>query len=449
MARPAVVFKEADPHAPPRSSNKHVSVDPEGNTLIDLEFIEEPLGVTAEQGHGYLRVEFGDALGPDKRYKVVRKLGWGMNASVWMAFDEKEKRYVAIKALKGYSTDLFKRNVTWELPALQRVASIPPPPGVESTHWPQLLDHFIQPGRDRDGEHLCLVTDVLGGDVKSLQIEVAKKKGLPLPLAKRILLHTLRGLAHMHHCNIVHTDLKHDNIMFDAGSADIAVLIEADPPRCHPPEESWECTVQAAVSQPLPLPSFSEAMTRTYVVSDFGCAQPTTLHTFDEITTCGLRAPEVILQGPWDEKVDIWAFGCLIFEFITGSALFEMKPYPEEGLDETTCHLWQMLCWTQDRITREQVEASKLGTQYFDLPDNPDDPFCNLKGRPRIYNSPFWALLKRYNVLEEADVFATAKFMQRSGVIPNCRCLRKGGNEPGSGQHRPSLNSSTLDTDPS
>ncbi|KAF8062371.1 kinase-like protein [Lyophyllum atratum] len=393
---------------PEVASNKHVSVDPEGNTYIDLEFIEEPLGVTAEQGHGYLRVEFGDALGPENRYKVVRKLGWGMTlASGWRSTSSTEKRYVAIKALKGYSTDLFKRNVTWELPALKRVASIPPPPGVETTHWPQLLDYFIQPGRDRDGEHLCLVTDVLGGDVKRLQVEVAKK-GLPLPLAKHILLHTLRGLAHMHHCGTVHTDLKHDNIMFDAGSAYC---------RAHRGgPAAWECTVQAAVSQPLPLPSLSEAMTRTYVVSDLGCAQPTNLHTFDAVTTPALRAPEIILEGPWDEKVDIWAFGCLTFEFVAGSGLFEMKPHPEEGLDETTCHLWQMLCWTQDRITREQVEASKLGTQYFDLPDS------KLKGRPRIYSSPIWLLIKQYDVLEEADVFATANFMRRCLMLnPNER----------------------------
>lgn len=100
---PEVVFKDAD--APPRHAhtNKHVSVDPEGNEVFGLEFEEEPLGVTAEQGHGYIRVEFVDAIGPDEepeRYKVVRKLGWGMNSSVWLAFDVKEEKYVAIKALK-------------------------------------------------------------------------------------------------------------------------------------------------------------------------------------------------------------------------------------------------------------------------------------------------------------------------------------------------------------
>jgi hypothetical protein len=64
----------------------------------------------------------------------------------------REKRYVAIKALKGYSTHLeSKQGLTWELPALQHIASSPPLPSFESTHCPQLLDHFTHPGFDQDG----------------------------------------------------------------------------------------------------------------------------------------------------------------------------------------------------------------------------------------------------------------------------------------------------------
>ena len=80
----------------------------------------------------------------------------------------------------------------------------------------------------------------------------------------------------MHSCEIVHTDLKHDNIMFDVGSltqTDITALVESDPPQRDPPEESLECTVQVAVSQPIPLPSLSEVMTRNYIVSDFGSGE--------------------------------------------------------------------------------------------------------------------------------------------------------------------------------
>ena len=189
----------------------------------------------------------------------------------------REERYIAIKALKGYLTDLIRKGIMWELETLERITSVPPPSGIKPTHCPQLLANFIHPRKNQDGDHLCFITDVMGRDIKALQVKVAGQNTLPLPLAKCILLHTLHGLVHMHHCGIVHTDLKHDNIMFDTGLLmrdDIATFIKTNPTWCHPAEESWQCVVQAAVSQPLPLPLLSEAMTHNYMVSDFGSGEP-------------------------------------------------------------------------------------------------------------------------------------------------------------------------------
>jgi hypothetical protein len=78
-------------------------------------------------------------------------------------------------------------------------------------------------------------------------------------------------------------------------------------------------------------------MKRTYVVGDFGSgrfltkqlehiilriavsAQPITNHQYDEITPYSLRAPEIFIGGPWNEKLDIWTFGCLVSRFRTFS----------------------------------------------------------------------------------------------------------------------------------
>ena len=186
----------------------------------------------------------------------------------------RQKKYVAIKILKGYATNLVRKGITWELAALERLSAPTSASGHESNHCLRLLSHFTHTGNDQDGEHLCLVTDIMGGDVRSLlRHTLANHNAIPLPLAKRILLHTLRGIAYMHYCGVVHTDLKADNIMFDAGfttTADFATLIATDPPRLNPPEDSWEGTVQTAVSQPLPLPALSDVMTRTFLVADFG-----------------------------------------------------------------------------------------------------------------------------------------------------------------------------------
>ena len=34
--------------------------------------------------------------------------------------------------------------------------------------------------------------------------------------------------------------------------------------------------------------------------------------TTNNITPLGLRAPEVVLGGEWNESVDIWTFGCMV-----------------------------------------------------------------------------------------------------------------------------------------
>jgi len=100
------------------------------------------------------------------------------------------------------------------------------------------------------------------------------------------------------------------------------MFIKTNPARRHPPEESWECVVQTAVAQPLPLPSLSEVMTRTDIILDSAARNFSALHTTNEITADSLRAPETILQGPWDNKVDIWAFGCLIFASLSLVVLY-------------------------------------------------------------------------------------------------------------------------------
>ena len=47
----------------------------------------------------------------------------------------------------------------------------------------------------------------------------------------------------------------------------------------------------------------------TYVLYS---AQFVSDQTTDDITPLGLRAPEVVLGGEWNESVDIWTFGCMV-----------------------------------------------------------------------------------------------------------------------------------------
>ena len=71
----------------PRPANLHLSVDAEGKQVLDPIFASEALGMPVADGYGWAQFEFGDQFGEGDRYTIVRKLGWGMHSSTWLARD--------------------------------------------------------------------------------------------------------------------------------------------------------------------------------------------------------------------------------------------------------------------------------------------------------------------------------------------------------------------------
>ncbi|KAK0449113.1 kinase-like protein [Armillaria borealis] len=360
---------------------KDISVGPDEKLHVGkLTFVEEPLGLPAKEHFGWPHLEFNESIGPDNRYVISRKLGWGMPSSTWLARDKIENSYVALKILNGHHTSLVEQNLVWELKILERVSS-------PSPHCLDLMSHFTFPGK-------------------------GQRRTAPLPRhqgprrrRKTTVLETRRG--------VVHTDVKHDNIFFDTplSTDHFDALVASDPPRRHPPEASHDgLLVQAAVSQPLPLPTLQEAMQLNFLLADFGSAQPLFIQTQNEISAPQLRPPEIMIGGPWDVKVDIWAFGCLIFELITGRGLFKYEPDLRYNLDEPNFMLYQMICYTGEDFRAEQLSVSPLAAQFF-------DSTCNLKANPPLFDYPFETSIRSYKVVEEADVLSTAAFMRR------CLCL--------------------------
>lgn len=274
-----------------QAAHEHISVGAGGVIYPTLTCFEEPFGTSAEKRYGWPQLEFDEAIGPENRYVICRKLGWGMSSSTWLARDTMDDSYVALKILSGYYTDLVERGCVWELGVLERVSSPPSNP-----YCLQLKSHFTFPGKGSASHHLCLVTNVLGGDI---QLLFAKHGIFPFSLAKRIILYLLRGIAHAHSRGVVHTDLKHDNIFFDTtmSTGDIDNFLASDPSHQHPLENSHDGLINVAVSQPLPIPTLQEAMQRAFVVGDFGSAQLMYTGSHEEITPLSLRPPEIIIGG--------------------------------------------------------------------------------------------------------------------------------------------------------
>lgn len=156
----------------------------------------------------------------------------------------RDEKHVAIKVLTGFATRLYQEGLFPELDVLRKLSATPGGAEPKEGHCLSLHSNFLHPGQLATGPHLCLVTDVFAGDVEHLK-RLCAPRGFPPILAKRILLHTLKGLNLVHSEGVVHADLKHDNILFDTSDA-------------------------AGAEKPLPIPSVNEALDRTFVIADFG-----------------------------------------------------------------------------------------------------------------------------------------------------------------------------------
>lgn len=298
---------------------------------------------------------------------------------------------MAVKVLDGRSTNLHERRLLWEEEALKRLTF--PSTSENCVH---LLEYFTIKGRGSAGSHLCFAMPLYGGDVRSL-VEFCTSP-LPLPLAKRILLHFLRGIAFAHERKIVHTDLKFDNVLFTtpATTEDIKKWLKEDTPR----------VVQTAVSQTMKLPSDEEALRATYVLADFGHALPVSPRANCTISPVLLRAPEVVLGGEWDTSADMWSFGCLAYELIAGDFLFEYRAPRVFGLTETENLLYQMMIYSCEPFRAEQLNACPRASEYF----NPD---CQMEKNPTLGEQPICSLLYDLKMMSDTECLAAGAFVQR------------------------------------
>ncbi|KAI5789255.1 serine/threonine-protein kinase SRPK3 [Pyronema domesticum] len=302
-------------------------------------------------------IQPGDVF-KDGRYKVIRKLGYGAFSTVWLAIDEQVRRYAALKVLSAKESAN-----TQELTIHQRLAEFTPSqPGAK--HVVALLDSFKHHGPN--GIHLFLVFEPMGPSANSMAEHLSHKS----PKANEP---GSGRLDFLHQNGIVHGDVQPGNLLFavnvDLGSAEEEKLkqdfsqkqvISEPPKRLDGKVDKWAPRYLAVAQSLTSYVDTSSAF--TVKISDMGTA-----FWRDEpkkpVTPVGLRAPELIFGDPFDQSIDVWSIGCLLFEFLTGTLLV-------------------MLCWGSNQL--EECNDDHLLQLTDVLGDLPEEYFSR------------WAHTKKY-----------------------------------------------------
>ena len=138
----------------------------------------------------------GDLI--DNRYKIIKSIGEGGMANVYLAFDTILEREVAVKILRGDLSDDEKF-----IRRFQREAN-----SASSLRHPNIVEMY-DVGED-DGKYFIVMEYVDGKTLKGL----IKKRG-PLNLSESIdiMLQLTSGIACAHDSYIIHRDIKPQNVM--------------------------------------------------------------------------------------------------------------------------------------------------------------------------------------------------------------------------------------------
>src|SRR5262245_46885981 len=146
-----------------------------------------------------------------ERYRLIRPIGHGSQASVWVAEHLALQTNVAVKmidpelAKKESARERFRREAT---AAAQ----------LRSAHVVQILDHGID-----GGDQPFIVMELLDGE--DLFERLAHRGRLPLRETSRIVTQVGRALSRAHQAGIVHRDLKPENVFLQPNEDDEIVKV--------------------------------------------------------------------------------------------------------------------------------------------------------------------------------------------------------------------------------
>lgn len=150
---------------------------------------------------GFHPIHIGDQF-KRGQYIVVHKLGHGRFSTVWLAEDLNTQTYVALKVLAadvaGWSGNL--NSVSEQLQVLSRLRDGVEEPGKECVV--RFLDHFVHIGPN--GEHHCIVTELLGPRLSSDIEELYPTEIFPATISRAIIRQIADAVRFLHRNHIVH-----------------------------------------------------------------------------------------------------------------------------------------------------------------------------------------------------------------------------------------------------
>ena len=263
------------------------------------------------------------------RYGVLKILGKGSFGQVLKAYDYKTQTHVALKEVRNERR--FHRQAMEEVRILEHLRKQDKDNNHNIVH---MLEHF------QFRNHTCITFELLSMNLYEL-IKKNKFQGFSLALVRKFAHSLLQCLDVLYRNRIIHCDLKPENILLkQQGRSGIKVI-----------DFGSSC--------------YDHQRVYTYIQSRF------------------YRAPEVIMGMKYGMPIDMWSFGCILAELLTGYPIF---PGEDEG-DQMAC-IMEIFGMPPEKMLETCRRAktffsSKGHPRYCSVTTNPDGSVKYTGGKSR------------------------------------------------------------------
>ena len=226
------------------------------------------------------------------RYEILEQMGAGGMGEVYRAIDKNLGRHIAIKILPAVFAEDKERMARFEREA--KLLAVLNHPNIAAIH-----------GLEESEGRRFLVLELAEGETLQARLN---RGPLPIEEALEICRELADGLEAAHEKGIIHRDLKPGNIMITPeGKVKILDFGLAKAYR----GETTGVDVEKS-------PTITVQMTEPGVI----------------LGTAAYMSPEQARGRAVDRRSDIWAFGCVLFECLTGSRAFH-----GETISDTLAHI--------------------------------------------------------------------------------------------------------------
>ncbi|KAH6618304.1 kinase-like domain-containing protein [Chaetomium sp. MPI-SDFR-AT-0129] len=377
--------RESPPPTPPR--------DDATDTVADIEE-----GSNVYRPGGFHPVYIGDVYAD--KYKIMNKIGYGMYSTVWLVKDltkpdDDQHKYLALKVLSAESYNkekpIFEREILTHLRNGDQGQ-------LGYKYVCHLVDDFEHQGPN--GTHVCLVFELMGETLRTFSV-LFKDHMIPYLVMRRFTVQLLAALDFAHEHDVIHTDIKGDNIFVkfrDRSLIESGYLANVPIPQQDKAAERY-----------LPVPStpmlqyyFGKEDSKRLqefdiTLGDWGVASWATKHLTEHIQPVALRSPEVLIRAPWDKTTDWWNLGALLLELYRAVRMF--NPFcPPDGRYDLKIHV-AMIVHLFGPFPRELLEKGDQELVRYAFDD---------EGKPRFAAPPGVPVLEDY--MEDLDQEAADKF---------------------------------------